>query len=70
MLKIHVLYASLAALDPSLTYFRLDGARLLYLCCRLIAHIPSLFVRQFVSSSVNLIPGKEIQTMNGFVGHT
>ena len=46
----------------------LDGARLLKLC-RLIARMPSLFVPQFVSSAVNLIPGIEIQNVNGFVGH-
>jgi len=36
---------------------------------RLIARMPSLFVPQFVSSAVNLIPGVEKQNMNGFVGH-
>ena len=46
-----IYYASLAAPDPSLTLIWLDGARLLLY---LIAHIPSLFIPQFVSSVVNL----------------
>ena len=48
---------------------RLDGARLLAILCHLIAHMPSFFVPQFVSSAVNLILGIEIQNMNGCVGH-
>ena len=48
---------------------RLNGARLLAILCRLIAHMLSFFVPQFISSAVNLIPGIEIQNVNGFVGH-
>ena len=42
---------------------RLDGARLLAIIklCRLIARMPSLFVLQFASSSVNLILCIEIK---------
>ena len=66
-------YASLAAPDPSLTYFIANGWMVpdyYNYARRLIsARMPSLFVPQFVSSAVNLIPGIEIQNMNAFVGH-
>ena len=65
-------YASLAAPDHSLTYFIANGWTVpdyYNYAQRLIARMPSLFVPQFVSSAVNLIPGIEIQNTNGFVGH-
>jgi len=65
-------YASLAVPDPSLTYFIANGWTVPdyynYAQC-LIARMSSLFMPQFVSSAVNLIPGIEIHNMNGFVGH-
>ena len=49
---------------------RLDGARLLAIIMPPnIARMLSLFVLRFVSSTVNLILGIEIQHMNGCVGH-
>ena len=65
-----IMLAGLAAPDPSLTYFIANGRTVPhYYAQHLIARTPSLFVPQFVSSAVNLIPGIEIQNMNGFVGH-